>query len=60
MSHHIFRLLDRHQKLDDALREEQKQRAPNSQRLERLNRLQHVVKDRLSRLAHGPYLAPSD
>jgi uncharacterized protein YdcH (DUF465 family) len=30
MSHHIFRLLDRHQKLDEALRIEQKQREPTS------------------------------
>jgi len=60
MSQHIFRLLDRHQKLDTALRVEQKQRWPNFTRLQRLKRLKLAVKDKLNQMARGRRLVPGD
>lgn len=59
MSQHIFRLLDRHQKLDEALRGEQKQRQPDFTRLQRLRRLKLAIKDRLNALARGSQAATS-
>jgi hypothetical protein len=50
MSHYIFRLLSRHQQLDDALRSEQKRPWPDFARLQRLKRMKLAVKDRLSAL----------
>jgi hypothetical protein len=50
MSQQIYRLLSRHQQLDDALRHEQKRRWPDFARLQRLKRLKLAVKDRLAAL----------
>lgn len=59
MSQQIFRLMSRHQQLDDALRSEQKQRWPDFMRLQRLKRLKLAVKDRLSQLMTRRRPAPS-
>ena len=53
MTYQIFRLLSRHQQLDDALRIERKSRWPDFARLQRLKKLKLVVKDRLSTLMTG-------
>jgi len=50
MSQHIFRLMSRHQQLDEALRDEQRRRWPDFVRLQRLKRMKLAVKDRLSAL----------
>ncbi|MBU0557499.1 MAG: YdcH family protein [Alphaproteobacteria bacterium] len=60
MSKHIFSLLDRHQKLDEALRLEQRSRAPDFGKLQRIKRLKLAVKDRLARMASGRRLVPGD
>jgi hypothetical protein len=59
MSQQIFRLMSRHQQLDDALRSEQKQRWPDFMRLQRLKRLKLAVKDRLSAMMIRRKPAPS-
>ena len=48
MTPYIFRLLTRHQQLDDALRLEQRRRWPDFARLMRLKRMKLAVKDRLA------------
>lgn len=48
MSDRVFRLLERHQRLDDALRAEQSRRWPDFARLQQIKRLKLAVKDRLS------------
>ena len=53
MSDRIFRLLERHQKLDDALRRAQRRRWADPFEVARLKKLKLVIKDRLARLA-GP------
>jgi hypothetical protein len=50
MSQNVFRLLSRHQQLDEALRSEQRRRFPDFTRLQRLKRLKLAVKDRLNQL----------
>ncbi|BAK68059.1 hypothetical protein SLG_33840 [Sphingobium sp. SYK-6] len=54
MTYEIFRLLNRHRQLDDALRTEQQRRLPHIWRLQRLRRLKHAVKERLNRLMAPP------
>ena len=54
MSDSIFRLLERHQKLDAALRTAQRRRWTDPAEVARLKKLKLAIKDRLSRLArHG-------
>ncbi len=53
MTNQIFRLLNRHRELDDALRIERKSRWPDFARLQRLKKLKLAVKDRLSALMTG-------
>ncbi len=48
MSERVFRMLERHQRLDDALRAEQSRRWPDFARLQKLKRMKLAVKDRLS------------
>jgi uncharacterized protein len=50
MSERVFRLLERHQRLDMALRSEQSRRWPDFARLQQIKRLKLAVKDRLSAL----------
>ncbi|MBB5987363.1 DUF465 domain-containing protein [Sphingobium lignivorans] len=54
MTYEIFRLLNRHRQLDDALRTEQQRRLPHIWRLQRLRRLKRAVKERLNRLMAPP------
>lgn len=54
MPNHVFRLLERHQKLDDLLRRAQASRFTNPFEIVRLKKLKLAVKDRLQRLARQP------
>lgn len=54
MSDRVFRLLERHQKLDEALRRLQARRWPDPFEIARLKKLKLAVKDRLVRLARRP------
>ena len=51
MSDRVFRLLERHQKLDDALRRAQRRRWADPFEVARLKKLKLAIKDRLARLA---------
>lgn len=53
MSDRLFRLMERHQKLDRALRQLQMQRWPDPFQIARLKKLKLVLKDRLARLHSG-------
>lgn len=52
MSDTVFRLLNHHQRIDDALRDEQRRRFPDFARLQRLKKLKLSIKDRLVFLMH--------
>ncbi len=54
MSDRVFRLLERHQKLDEALRRLQAKRWPDTFEIARLKKLKLAIKDRLARLARRP------
>lgn len=54
MSDSTFRLLERHQKLDAALRLAQRRRWTDPIEVARLKKLKLIIKDRLARLAQGP------
>lgn len=54
MSNHVFRLLERHQKLDDLLRRAQAGRYSNPFEIARLKKLKLAIKDRLARLVRSP------
>ena len=51
MSERVFRLLERHQKLDEALRRAQRRRWIDPFEVVRLKKLKLAIKDRLARLA---------
>ena len=51
MSENTFRLLERHQKLDEMLRAAQRRRWIDPLEVARLKKLKLAIKDRLSRLA---------
>lgn len=51
MSDRLFRLMERHQKLDRALRQLQVQRWPDPFQIARLKKLKLALKDRLARLS---------
>ncbi|HET9628147.1 MAG TPA: DUF465 domain-containing protein [Novosphingobium sp.] len=58
MSNRFFRLLERHQQLDERLREAQRRRWVDPFEIRRLKKLKLALKDRLSKLsrrkpAHG-------
>ena len=57
MSQHIFCLLNRHQRLDEAVLNEQRSEAPDLPRLQRLQRLKDAVKGRLQVLAAPPMVS---
>jgi hypothetical protein len=50
MSDRLFSLLERHQKLDEALRSHQARRWPDPFAIRRLKKLKLALKDRLARL----------
>jgi hypothetical protein len=52
MSDRYFRLLERHQKLDERLRLLQRVRWPDPLEVARLKKLKLALKDRLARLLH--------
>jgi uncharacterized protein len=54
MSQRAYRLLERHQKLDDLLRRAQASRFINPFEVVRLKKLKLAVKDRLARLTRSP------
>lgn len=58
MSQIIFRLMNRHQQIDAALRHEQARRLPDFARLQRLKKLKLAVKDRLAMLTTKRRTAP--
>ena len=47
----MFLLMERHARIDDALRLEQRRRFPNPFRTRQLKKLKLAVKDRLARLS---------
>ena len=51
MTTSMFLLLERHAKIDDALRLEQRRRFPNPFKMRQLKKLKLAVKDRLHRLS---------
>ena len=51
MSDRIFRLLERHQRLDSELREAQRRRWVDPFEIARLKKVKLALKDRLARLA---------
>jgi len=54
MSDRVFRLMERHQKLDDALRRLQSRRFVDPFEILRLKKLKLAIKDRLARLSRSP------
>lgn len=50
MSNRIFRLMERHQKLDELLRLAQTRRVPDPFEVSHLKKMKLALKDRLSRL----------
>jgi hypothetical protein len=50
MSDRAYRLLERHQKLDELLRRAQSRRWPDPLEIARLKKLKLAIKDRLARL----------
>jgi len=54
MSDRVFRLMERHQKLDDALRRLQSRRFVDPFEVLRLKKLKLAIKDRLARLSRSP------
>ena len=54
MSDRVFRLMERHQKLDEALRLAQRRMARDPFEIVRLKKLKLVIKDRMMRLLRRP------
>lgn len=53
MSLRIFNLLVKHQRLDEALRIEQRRQMPDVFRIQRLKKMKLIIKDRLQNLSAG-------
>jgi uncharacterized protein YdcH (DUF465 family) len=51
MSNRVYRLLERHQKLDDHLRRAQSRRWVDPHEIGRLKKLKLAIKDRIARLS---------
>lgn len=51
MTMSMFLLMERHAKIDDALRKEQRRKVPDLFRMQQLKKLKLAVKDRLHRLS---------
>ena len=54
MSDRVFRLMERHQQLDDALRQAQRRRLADPFEIVRLKKLKLAIKDRMARLLRRP------
>jgi uncharacterized protein YdcH (DUF465 family) len=54
MSDHLFRLLERHQRLDAQLRQALGRRWVDPHEIVRLKKLKLAIKDRLARLSRRP------
>ncbi len=54
MSNRVYRLLERHQKLDELLRSAQHGRLADPFEIVRLKKLKLAIKDRLAKLARLP------
>lgn len=54
MSDRVFRLMERHQKLDEALRHAQRRRLADPFEIVRLKKLKLAIKDRMARLMRRP------
>lgn len=54
MSNQVYRLLERHQKLDAMLRQAEAQRGLDPLETNRIKKLKLALRDRLSRLARQP------
>lgn len=54
MSDRLFRLMERHQKLDEALRRLQTRRVADPLEVARLKKLKLAIKDRLARFTAKP------
>lgn len=54
MKFHIFRLMEKHQNIDRALRAEQVRSAPNFSRVQQLKKMKQAVKDHLNSLVKQP------
>jgi len=54
MSDRVFRLLERHQKLDAALRTAQRRRLADPFEIVRLKKLKLAIKDRIARVMRHP------
>ncbi|MDT9012418.1 YdcH family protein [Novosphingobium sp. APW14] len=57
MSDRVFRLMERHQKLDEALRLAQRRRLADPFVIVRLKKLKLAIKDRLARLLRRPRMS---
>ncbi|MDD3798938.1 MAG: YdcH family protein [Novosphingobium sp.] len=55
----VFRLMERHQKLDEHLRRAQSRKFPDPLEIVRLKKLKLAIKDRLSRLMKRRTVTPS-
>ncbi|NBW74505.1 MAG: DUF465 domain-containing protein [Sphingomonadaceae bacterium] len=55
MSDRVFRLMERHQKLDEALRLAQRRMARDPFEIVRLKKLKLAIKDRMMRLLRRPH-----
>jgi len=53
MSDRVFRLMERHQRLDERLRNVQRFRFADPIEIVRLKKLKLAIKDRIARLARG-------
>ena len=54
MSDRVFRLMERHQKLDEALRLAKRRRLADPFEVVRLKKLKLAIKDRIARLMRRP------
>lgn len=54
MSNRVFRLMERHQKLDEALRQARRRRWVDPFEIVRLKKLKLAIKDRIARLMRRP------
>lgn len=57
MTDRLFRLMERHQRLDDVLRWAQARRIPDPIEIARLRQLKRTIKGRLDRLVRPPSMA---